>query len=38
MGTAYGTDILVWAREQAVLLRSSQLSALDIVQFIRIGH
>ncbi|MDD2536014.1 MAG: DUF29 domain-containing protein [Macromonas bipunctata] len=30
MGTAYETDIVAWAREQAALLRSGQLSALDI--------
>jgi hypothetical protein len=30
MGTAYQNDILVWAREQAALLRSGQLSAIDI--------
>ncbi|MDD2535752.1 MAG: DUF29 domain-containing protein [Macromonas bipunctata] len=30
MGTAYATDIVAWAREQAALLRSGQLSALDI--------
>lgn len=30
VGTAYATDIVAWAREQAALLRSGQLSALDI--------
>lgn len=30
MGTAYETDIVAWAKEQAALLRSGQLSALDI--------
>ncbi len=30
MGTPYETDIVAWANEQAVLLRSGQLSAIDI--------
>jgi signal transduction histidine kinase len=30
MGTTYETDIVAWANEQAQLLRSGQLSALDI--------
>lgn len=30
MGTPYETDVVVWATEQAVLLRSGPLSALDV--------
>jgi hypothetical protein len=30
MGTAYEKDVVAWAMEQAALLRSGQLSALDI--------
>jgi Domain of unknown function DUF29 len=30
MGTPYETDIVTWATEQAALLRSGQLSAIDI--------
>ena len=30
MGTAYEADVIAWANEQAALLRSGQLSALDI--------
>lgn len=30
MGTAYETDVIAWANEQAALLRSGQLSAIDI--------
>lgn len=30
MGTAYKTDIIAWANEQAALLRSGELSAIDI--------
>ena len=30
MGTAYETDVVAWANEQAALLRSGQLSAIDI--------
>jgi len=30
MGTAYETDIIAWANEQAELLRSGRLSELDI--------
>lgn len=30
MGTPFETDVVVWATEQAVLLRSGQLSALDV--------
>lgn len=30
MGTAYKTDIVAWANEQAALLRSGQLAAIDI--------
>lgn len=30
MGTTYETDVIAWANEQAALLRSGQLSALDI--------
>jgi predicted XRE-type DNA-binding protein len=30
MGTRYETDIVAWANEQAALLRSGQLSAIDI--------
>jgi hypothetical protein len=31
MGTAYETDIVAWANEQAALLRSGRLSALDVL-------
>ena len=30
MGTAYEADVIAWANEQAAMLRSGQLSALDI--------
>ncbi len=30
MSTAYDTDVIAWATEQAALLRSGKLSALDI--------
>jgi hypothetical protein len=30
MGTAYQTDIVAWANEQAALLRSGEFSAIDI--------
>lgn len=30
MGTSYEKDVVAWAQEQAELLRSGQLSALDI--------
>ena len=30
MGTTYGTDVVAWATEQAALLRSGQLSAIDV--------
>ncbi|WP_250479444.1 MULTISPECIES: DUF29 domain-containing protein [unclassified Caballeronia] len=30
MGTRYEQDVVLWAKEQAALLRSGQLSALDI--------
>jgi hypothetical protein len=30
MGTTYETDVAAWATEQAALLRSGQLSALDV--------
>ena len=30
MGTAYETDIVAWANEQAALLRSGDMSAIDI--------
>lgn len=30
MGTPYEKDVVAWAKEQAALLRSGQLSALDI--------
>jgi Domain of unknown function DUF29 len=30
MGTTYETDVIAWANEQAALLRSGQLSAIDI--------
>lgn len=30
MGTSYESDVVVWANEQAALLRSGQLSAIDI--------
>jgi hypothetical protein len=30
MGTTYEADVLAWANEQAALLRSGQLSAIDI--------
>jgi hypothetical protein len=30
MGTRYEQDVVIWAKEQAALLRSGQLSALDI--------
>lgn len=30
MGTAYKTDIVAWANEQAALLRSGNLAAIDI--------
>lgn len=30
MGTTYETDVMAWANEQAALLRSGQLSAIDI--------
>jgi hypothetical protein len=30
MGTAYEKDVVAWAMEQAALLRSGQLSALDV--------
>jgi Domain of unknown function DUF29 len=30
MGTAYEADVIAWANEQAALLRSGQLSAIDI--------
>ena len=30
MGTAYKTDVIAWATEQAALLRSGQLSSIDI--------
>lgn len=30
MGTAYDTDIIAWANEQAALLRAGSLSALDV--------
>jgi hypothetical protein len=30
MGTAYETDVIAWATEQAALLRSGQLSVIDI--------
>jgi Domain of unknown function DUF29 len=30
MGTSYETDVIVWANEQAALLRSGQFSAIDI--------
>ena len=30
MGTSYEADVVAWANEQAALLRSGQLSAIDI--------
>ena len=30
MGTAYETDVVAWATEQAALLRSGQVSAIDV--------
>jgi Domain of unknown function DUF29 len=30
MGTTYESDVIAWANEQAALLRSGQLSAIDI--------
>jgi len=30
MGTAYENDVIAWAKEQASLLRSGQLSSIDI--------
>lgn len=30
MGTTYETDVVAWANEQAALLRSGQLSAIDV--------
>jgi Domain of unknown function DUF29 len=30
MATAYDTDIIAWSKEQASLLRSGKLSAIDI--------
>jgi hypothetical protein len=30
MGTRYEQDVVLWAKEQAALLRSGQLSALDL--------
>ena len=30
MGTSYDNDVVAWANEQAALLRSGQLSAIDI--------
>ncbi len=30
VGTRYEQDVVLWAKEQAALLRSGQLSALDI--------
>lgn len=30
MGTAYQTDIIAWANEQAALLRAGELSAIDV--------
>ena len=32
MGTSYETDIVAWANEQAALLRSGKLSAIDALQ------
>jgi hypothetical protein len=31
MGTPYETDVVAWAREQAELLRSRKLSAIDVL-------